>query len=274
MCYNVYSEGKEKPPREQNYSCDVATERGKIMEIVNNLITIVDTGSVELNSDVEYVKHQCALGRKASHEVARCLLKIKREELFTVCADSFSDFCANYFGINKATGSKLTSLAERFLFDENGNENNSYDDFSISQLMEIRNASPEEVAMIKPTMTVKEIRDILHPKKAIEDKSNEPNNTNNTNENSGCDIAINTPNTSNLDPEKSRAMIERVEGNETTPTRYVGQGFDITMTDKNEPHQAHIYSFDGLKNFYDYMTCTFTPETIENNVKVNVVIDL
>lgn len=244
------------------------------MEIMNNLITVVDTGSVELNSDVEYVKHQCALGRKASHEVARRLLKIKREELFTVCADTFSDFCANYFGINKATGSKLTSLAERFLVDENGNDDNSYDDFSISQLMEIRNATNEQLVLIKPTMTVKEIRDILHPKKELPDNSE--------NIADSCDTATNDNNTDNsnvggitrLDPEKSRAMVERVEGTDTIPTKFVGDGFELIMTDKNELHQAHITTFEGLKNFYDYMTCTFNPETIENNVKVNVVIEL
>lgn len=244
------------------------------MEIINNIITVANTGSVELDTDVLYVREQCALGRKASHEVARRLLKIKREELFTVCADNFSDFCTNYFGINKATGSKLTSLAERFLVDENGIDNPAYDEYSISQLMEIRNATSEQLSLIKPTMTVKEIRDILHPKKEL------PNNSENSD--SSCDTATNndngdnskTPDTSKLNPEKSRAMVERVEGTDTTPTKFVGDGFELIMTDKNELHQAHITTFEGLKNFYDYMTCTFNPETIENNVKVNVVIDL
>ena len=239
------------------------------MEIMNNLITVVDTGNVELNSDVEYVKHQCAIGRKASHEVARRLLKIKREELFTVCTDTFSDFCTNYFGINKATGSKLTTLAERFLVDENGNEDNSYNDFSISQLMEMRNATTEQLTLINPTMTVKDIRDILHHKKELTVKpDNSTDSCNTTTDNTK------TPNTTNLDTEKSRAMVERVEGTETTPTKFVGDGFELIMTDKNELHQAHITSFEGLKNFYDYMTCTFTPENLENNVKVDVVIDL
>lgn len=247
------------------------------MEIMNNIITVANTGSVELDTDVLYVREQCALGRKASHEVARRLLKIKREELFTVCADNFSDFCTNYFGINKATGSKLTSLAERFLVDENGNENNSYDDFSISQLMEIRNATSEQLTLIKPTMTVKEIRDIMHPKKELPDNSE--------NKNESCDIATNDNKSDNdnvggitkLDPEKAKSMVEICEpavGDGASPTKLIGVGFEIILTDKNSFDHAHITTFEGLKNFYDYMSCKFTPETIENNVKVNVLIEL
>lgn len=244
------------------------------MEIMNNIITVANTGSVELDTDVLYVREQCALGRKASHEVARRLLKIKREELFTVCADNFSDFCTNYFGINKATGSKLTALAERFLVDENGNENNSYDDFSISQLMEIRNATTEQLALIKPTMTVKEIRDIMHPKAELPDSSNDTTDSCDTATNDNKSDNTNVGGITKLDPEKSRSMVERVEGTETTPTKFVGDGFELIMSDSNELKHAHITTFEGLKNFYDYMSCTFTSETIENNIKVNVVINL
>lgn len=244
------------------------------MEIINNIITVANTGSVELDTDVLYVREQCALGRKASHEVARRLLKIKREELFTVCADNFSDFCTNYFGINKATGSKLTSLAERFLVDENGNDIPSYDEYSISQLMEIRNATSEQLALIKPTMTVKEIRDILHPKKELTDNSENSTNSRDTATNNDSKDKVNVPDTSKLDPEKSRAMVERVEGTDDIPTKFVGDGFELIMSDKNELHHAHITTFEGLKNFYDYMSVTFTPDTIERNVKVNVVIEL
>ena len=247
------------------------------MEIMNNIITVANTGSVELDTDVLYVREQCALGRKASHEVARRLLKIKREELFTVCADNFSEFCTDYFGINKATGSKLTALAERFLVDENGNENNSYDDFSISQLMEIRNCTSEQLALIKPTMTVKEIRDILHPKKELPDNSE--------NKNESCDTATNDNKSDNtnvggitrLDSEKAKSMVEICEpavGDGVTPTKLIGDGFEIILTDKNSFDHAHITTFEGLKNFYDYMSCKFTHETIENNVKVNVLIEL
>lgn len=243
------------------------------MEIINNIITVANTGSVELDTDVLYVREQCALGRKASHEVARRLLKIKREELFTVCADNFSDFCTNYFGINKATGSKLTALAERFLVDENGNEDNSYDDFSISQLMEIRNASTEQLKLIKPTMTVKEIRDILHPKKELPDNSENSADSCDTETNDNKSDKLNTK----LDPEKAKSMVEICEpavGDGVTSTKLKGDGFEIILKDNNSFDHAHITTFEGLKNFYDYISSKFTPEIIENNVKVNVVIEM
>ncbi len=227
------------------------------MEILNNLITVVDTGSVELNADVEYVKHQCAIGRKASHDVARRLLKIKREELYTVKCDTFSDFCSMYFGINKGTGSKLTSLAERFLVDENGNENNSYDDFSISQLMEIRNATSEQLEIIKPTMTIKEIREILNPKKAIEDKS----------ENESCDTATEDK------PEKvektkkteiPEPTFEKVNGDgATTPDKIVGDDWSIILDDKHSWHHAEITSMRGLINFADFLRTQLNIDTID-----------
>ena len=239
------------------------------MEIMNNLITVVDTGSVELNSDVEYVRHQCAIGRKASHDVARRLLKIKREELFTVCADNFSDFCTNYFTINKATGSKLTALAERFLVDENGNDIADYDDYSISQLMECRNATTEQLALIKPTMTVKEIRDILHPKKAIADKSTDES----------CDTATDN------DTEKKVGGIKKVEMPE--PPKFekiagdgkldfgkiVGDGWVIILNDKHSWHHAEIETMRGLLNFTDFLRSQLHGETIDKAVMEKVWIN-
>ena len=241
---------------------------------IMNMKNVVNTGSVDLDADVLYINAQIAEGRKSSHEVARTLLKIRNEGLFTVCANTFSDFCSDFFKINKATGSKLCAVAERFLVPELGD---TYADYSISKLMEMRGATTEQLAEIKPSMTVAEIRKILTPVKAIEDKSE--------NTADSCDTATNDNESENtnvggitrLDPEKTKSMVEICEpavGDGATPTKLIGDGFEIILTDKNSFDHAHITTFEGLKNFYDYMSCKFTPETIENNVKVNVVIEL
>lgn len=244
------------------------------MEILNNLITIVDTGSVELNNDVEFVKHQCAIGRKASHDVARRLLKIKREELYTVCADTFSDFCTNYFTINKATGSKLTALAERFLVDENGNDVNDYDDYTISQLMEIRNCTSEQLALIKPTMTIKEIRDILHPKQELPDNSE--------NNNESCDTATNNDNADNsnvggitkTEPDSNEPHY--VEGdNNTTPSKIVGDGFEIILADDGKSWvSAKITTVLGMKNYAEYvLSISPDPHTFDDDINITITYD-
>ena len=243
------------------------------MEIINNITTTVDTGSVELNTDIEYIKGQCAIGRKASHEVARRLLKIKREELFSVCADNFSTFCSEFFGINKATGSKLTALAERFLVDSDNNAIDIYDNYSISQLMEMRNATDTQLSEIKPSMTVSEIREFIHPKAVLSDKSDNDKSDNDKSDKSDNDKSDNDK--SKIDFEKSHSMVKLVNGNGASPSKFVGDGFVIHLNEHNTPHSAHITSWAGIKKFIEYMECTYTQETIDNNVKVNnIVIEL
>lgn len=223
---------------------------------IMNMKNEVNTGSVDLDTDVLYINAQIAQGRKSSHEVARTLLKIRNEGLFTVCANTFSDFCADFFKINKATGSKLCAVAERFLVPELGD---TYADYSISKLMEMRGATTEQLAEIKPSMTVAEIRKILTPVKAIEDKTEE-----------SCDTATEN----NTDAEKSHSMVERIDGNGTTPAKFVGDGFEIVLNENNTPIKAHITSFNGMENFVEYIKSTYSNETIEKHIKVNVTIEM
>jgi hypothetical protein len=136
--------------------------------------------------------------------------------------------------------------------------------------MEMRNATTEQLELIKPTTTVKAIRELLNPKKAIEDKSEK---SENTEKSESCDVATETK----LDPEKAKSMVEICEpavGDGVTSTKLKGDGFEIILKDNNSFDHAHITTFEGLKNFYDYMLSKFTPETIENNVKVDVTIKL
>ncbi len=225
------------------------------MELMNNIITVADTGNELLNKDVLYIRDQIAQGRKSSHEVARTLLKIKNEELFTVCADNFSDFCTNYFGINKATGSKLVKVAERFLSDD------TYSAYQISQLMELRNASDEQLAQVNPLMTVKEIREILNPKKALTDKSEE-----------SCDTATAEKTEKTEKSEKSEKFetiipeptFEKVNGDgATTPDKIVGDDWTIILDDKHSWHHAEITSMKGLINFTDFLRTQLHIDTID-----------
>lgn len=225
------------------------------MELMNNIITVADTGNELLNKDVLYIRDQIAQGRKSSHEVARTLLKIKNEELFTVCADNFSDFCTNYFGINKATGSKLVKVAERFLGDD------SYANYQISQLMELRNASDEQLALVNPKMTIKEIRAILNPKKELVDSSAE-----------SCDTATaeksekaeNSKKTEKFETTIPEPTFEKVNGDgATTPDKIVGDDWTIILDDKHSWHHADIVSMRGLINFTDFLRTQLHIDTID-----------
>ena len=225
------------------------------MELMNNIITVADTGNEVLNNDVLYIRDQIAAGRKSSHEVARTLLKIKNEELFTVCADNFSDFCTNYFGINKATGSKLVKVAERFLGDD------SYAQYQISQLMELRNASDEQLAMVKPSMTIKQIRAILNPEKAIADKS--------TNE--SCDVETNADDSKFEKTINEPKFEKNISEDDNTPSTITGEDWTIILKDKSW-EKAEITSMRGLINFTDFLRTQLHTETIDKATMKKVTI--
>lgn len=223
------------------------------MEIMN-VITTASTGSVDLDKDVVYIREQIAAGRKSSHEVARTLLKIRNEELYTVKCATFSDFCEQYFGINKATGSKLVKVAERFLGDS------TYEEYQISQLMEIRNATDEQLAKITPLMTIKQIRDVMHPnKKAIADKSADDS----------CDTATedNKFEKTITEPKFDKNISE----DENTPSTITGEDWTIILKDKSW-EKAEITSMRGLINFTDFLRTQLHTETIDKATMKKVTI--
>lgn len=222
------------------------------MDIIN-VITTASTGSVDLDRDVVYIREQIAAGRKSSHEVARTLLKIRNEELFTVKCATFSDFCEQYFGINKATGSKLVKVAERFLTDD------TYEQYQISQLMELRNASDEQLAQVNSRMTIKQIRDILHPKKVLEDKSTDES----------CDTATDD---SKFEKTITEPKFEKnISEDGETPSTITGDGWTITLKDKSW-EKAEITSMRGLINFTDFLRTQLHTETIDKATMKKVTI--
>ena len=229
------------------------------MELLNNVILTASTGNVTLDEDVVYIREQVAVGRKASHGVALRLLKIRNEELYKVKYDTFSDFCTDYFGINKATGSKLVKVAERFLV-----EGDTYSEYSISQLMEMRNATSEQLGLIKPTMTVKAIRDLLNPKTVIEDKS--------------CDTATDDKADNKADnktvkaDDKADVKFEIVKGDgKTVPDKIVGDGWEIIRDEGHSWKSANITSMNGLIHFTDFIRTQLNQNTIDGlNIKTTI----
>lgn len=233
------------------------------MELINNVILTASTGNVTLDEDIVYIRKQVAVGRKASHEVALRLLKIRNEELYKVKFDTFSDFCSDYFGINKATGSKLVKVAERFLV-----EGDTYSEYTISQLMEMRNATSEQLGLIKPTMTVKAIRDVLNPKTVIEDKSCDvaTDKTDKTDKNDKTDKTDNT--------DKTEVKYELVLGNKKTPDKVVGEGWTLYMDMSHTPDHVEITSLGGLCNFSDYLRSKYLPEVLNaQEIKTVIMFD-
>ena len=142
-----------------------------------NIIKITDantTGNKKLDNAINKIYTEFNKGIKASHTIARTLEKIKNEELFlAVGSSSFSDFCESRFGISKSQASRLVAISERFLnvtvIDPDGKAEYLYEEYTTSKLVEMLKATSEQLGMITPDMTVKEIRELISGK-AIEEK--------------------------------------------------------------------------------------------------------
>ena len=142
-----------------------------------NIIKITDantTGNKKLDNAINKIYAEFNKGIKASHTIARTLEKIKNEELFlAVGSSSFSDFCESRFGISKSQASRLVAISERFLnvtvIDPDGKAEYLYEEYTTSKLVEMLKATSEQLGMITPDMTVKEIRELISGK-AIEEK--------------------------------------------------------------------------------------------------------
>ena len=144
-----------------------------MLEIIARVENTESTGSVELDKAIATIRTEIQRGNTASHNIARELYRIKRDKLFTaVGAEHFSDFAENYFGISKSQGSRLCSIAEKFLVGTT-----KYEEFSNTQLIAMMNASDDMLEYIKPTMTVKDIRDYI--KGALEVANNQKSLTDN-----------------------------------------------------------------------------------------------
>lgn len=237
------------------------------MELINNVILTASTGNVTLDEDVVYIRQQVAVGRKASHEVALRLLKIRNEELYKVKYDTFSDFCTDYFGINKATGSKLVKVAERFLV-----EGDTYSEYTISQLMEMRNATSEQLGLIKPTMTVKAIRDLLNPKTVIEDKSCDTATNDKADNKADNKVDNKADNKADKADNKSDVKFELVIGDgKTVPDKIVGDGWEIVRNERHDWETANITSMNGLIHFTDFIRTQLNQNTIDGlNIKTTI----
>lgn len=142
-----------------------------------NIIKITDantTGNKKLDNAINKIYTEFNKGIKASHTIARTLEKIKNEELFlAVGSSSFSDFCESRLGISKSQASRLVAISERFLnvtvIDPDGKAEYLYEEYTTSKLVEMLKATSEQLGMITPDMTVKEIRELISGK-AIEEK--------------------------------------------------------------------------------------------------------
>lgn len=158
-----------------------------------NIINVTNgnsTGNKMLDQCITRINVEIRRGIKTSHEIARQLQKIRDGELYTATgAESFSDFAENWFKISKSQASRLVQISERFLHEkvideEAGKEVYTYEAYTASKLVEMLKATPEQLEMINPDMTVKEIRDFINGK-AIEDNNGESDNDSDGDENDG-----------------------------------------------------------------------------------------
>jgi len=201
---------------------------------MNEITREVKTGNSKLNTAIKKIDKELENGRKSGLEICRQLAKIKTEELYTAVSDSFSEFCETWWKLSKSQGSRLANVGERFLL-----TSEDYNEYSSSQLVEMLKATDEQLTEIKPTMTVKQIRDLINPPKTIEDKSKDSDESNDTNESDDTNESNDTADSNTVD---------------------IDDGF-VTAKNADGTRSVNIYSIQGLINFAKFAK--------ENNIMIN-----
>ena len=192
------------------------------MENITRNANEVKTGNTKLNNAIKAIDRELEKGRKSGLEICRQLAKIKTENLFETVSESFSEFCETWWKLSKSQGTRLANVGEKFLLNSD-----EYNDYNSSQLVAMLNATDEQLKLIDSKMTVKQIRDILNPKPAIEDNSDEDENTDIT-DNSTDETEDNIPDESN--------------------TIDIDDGFVIARNEDGS-YSVSIYNINGLTNF-------------------------
>ena len=209
-----------------------------------NANTKINTGSIELDKYINNIYECIKTGNKAAHEIAINLYYINKKELYMhTGANSFSDFCVNYFGkgISKSQGSRLVKIAEKFLI-----PSHKYDEYSNTQLIEMLSAKEEMLEYIKPTMTAAEIRKYIKgdDTKKIEQKPEQ-----------------NQPEQNKT--ETITTQFEFIPKTDTTPDTIKTANFSLFMAENGKPMLAKILNNIGLNEFTSYVnTHNITIENI------------
>ncbi len=187
---------------------------------MNEITREVKTGNSKLNTAIKKIDKELENGRRTGLEICRQLAKIKTEELYTTVSDSFSEFCETWWKLSKSQGSRLANVGERFLL-----TSEDYNEYSSSQLVEMLKATDEQLTEIKPTMTVKQIRDLINPPKAIEDKSKDSDETNDTNESDDTNESNDTDDSNTVDIDDGFIITNNIDSTRSV-TIYTRRGLD------------------------------------------------
>lgn len=196
------------------------------MENITRNANEVKTGNTKLNNAIKAIDRELEKGRKSGLEICRQLAKIKTENLFETVSESFSEFCETWWKLSKSQGTRLANVGEKFLMDSD-----EFNNYNSSQLVAMLNATDEQLKMIDPSMTVKQIRDILNPKPAIEDSNDKDDNT---------DISDNSTDESNENDSDESNTID------------IDDGFIIT-NNIDGTRSVTIYTRQGLNNFVKFV---------------------
>lgn len=241
--------------------------------------TEISTGSTLLDKALATIKDAFNRGNTANHDIARALYEIKFRELYKVTgAESFSEYAENTLNISKSKASRLTAVAERFLFrhdntevsqigvDEIDTARHDYDTYTISQLTEMLGATDEMLKYINTEMNSKEIRDyVTNAKKLLngdtpnddapntDTPNDETPNTDTPNTDTPNDETpnTNTPNdeTPNTDTpnedEQTKDDPNCIDSSKTIE----GAGYRVYFNANGDPIGANCDTPRGLKNF-------------------------
>ena len=191
------------------------------MENITRTANEVKTGNTKLNNAIKAIDRELEKGRKSGLEICRQLAKIKTENLFETVSESFSEFCETWWKLSKSQGTRLANVGEKFLLNSD-----EYNDYNSSQLVAMLNATDEQLKLIDSSMTVKQIRDILNPKPAIEENDDTEDNDNIADE----------------------STEESDDTNTDTNTIDIDDGF-VVARNEDGSYSVSIYNINGLTNF-------------------------
>lgn len=134
----------------ENNSCDVATKDSKELQTLDGNIHIIKIG---LKSIV-----------RGFYTVGKTLSELQKDESYKLKGfNNFYDFTLSSFKLSKSHTSRLINVYNRF-------PGPNYENFSFSQLTEMLALPDDKLSVIKPEMTIKQIREFKKEAKKDEDK--------------------------------------------------------------------------------------------------------
>ena len=134
-------------------------------------MNLIDPKNVCYEDSIDIIHDELHKARKSFIKIGWYLKHIDDNKMYVQEGyDNIVDFSKDKFNLSQPTTNRFIRLCEEFSVDHNSPElDKKYENFSVSQLIEMVSMKPEQIEQVTPKMTVREIKEIKKPsRKAIE----------------------------------------------------------------------------------------------------------